>query len=168
MNCCENNNKNTDNGKENGHKGHLGHILMMALCCGAPVIIILLIPLIGRIGGSGVSKALSGIAPFLCPLMMLFMIPMIFKGNKNRENNNDCHQNQQLQSGEKTQGKVKASPINIRSKPTNAGFLLNLYIPPVISLVFVSFSIPTRQEFFINHTARIKAKTPKAIKANPV
>ena len=102
MNCHGNNNQNNNKGKGNGHKGHLGHMLMMALCCGAPVIILLLVPLIGRIGGgSGFSKALLAIAPFLCPVMMLFMIPMMFKGNKNKENNGDFHQNKQLQPGEK-------------------------------------------------------------------
>ncbi|NJD03608.1 MAG: hypothetical protein FIA99_13680 [Ruminiclostridium sp.] len=102
MNCHGNDN-NTNNGKGSGHKGHMGHMLMMVLCCGAPVIIILLIPLIGQIGGSGISKVLLGIAPFLCPVMMLFMLPMMFKGNKNKENEGDCHENKQLQSGEKAQ-----------------------------------------------------------------
>ena len=107
MNCHGNNNKNSDNEKGNGHKGHKGHMshmLMMALCCGAPVIILLLLPLIGQIGGSGVSKALLVIAPFLCPVMMLFMMPMMLKGNKSKGSNGNCHENnKQLLSGEKTQ-----------------------------------------------------------------
>lgn len=99
---CHGNNKNSANEKGDGHKGHLSHMLMMALCCGAPVIIILLVPLIGKVGGSGVSKALLGIAPFLCPLMMIFMMPMMFKGNKDKDKNSDCHQNKQLLPVEKT------------------------------------------------------------------
>lgn len=103
MNCHGKNGNSTNTKADgHGHKGHLSHMLMMALCCGAPVIIIFLVPLIGKIGGSGVSKALLGIAPFLCPLMMAFMIPMMFKGNKDKGNDNDCHQNKQLLPGEKT------------------------------------------------------------------
>lgn len=102
MNCHgKNTNRSNENG--NGHKGHLSHMLMMALCCGAPVIIILMVPLIGKIGGSGVSKVLLGIAPFLCPLMMVFMILMMFKGNKDKGSDSDCPQNKQLLPGEKTQ-----------------------------------------------------------------
>ena len=103
MNCHGNNNENNTNGKGKGHKGHLGHMLMMALCCGAPIIIILLLPVIGRIGGPGMSKALTAIVPFLCPLMMIFMIPMMMGGKKGKEAGDDHHHNKQLLPGEKTQ-----------------------------------------------------------------
>lgn len=99
---CHGNNKNSANEKGNGHKGHLPHMLMMALCCGIPVIIILLVPLIGSIVSPGISKVLLGIAPFLCPLMMILMMPMMFKSNKDKDKNSDCHQNKQMLPGEKT------------------------------------------------------------------
>lgn len=77
MNCHGNN-------KEN-HKGHnhspLKHMLHMILCCGLPIVIVGFLPLISRISpnaGSFVTK----IVPFLCPIMMIGMIPMMFGGNK--------------------------------------------------------------------------------------
>ena len=47
------------------------------------------------------AKTLSVIAPFICPLMMVFMIPMMFKGNKDKRDKID-HQNRSLQIDEKT------------------------------------------------------------------
>ncbi len=95
MNCHGNNNTG-ENKNGNGHKGHIAHMLMMALCCGAPILIVLLLPLIGRIGGEGVSRTLAWIAPFLCPLMMIFMLPMMFKGNKKRDTENVRQETQLL------------------------------------------------------------------------
>ncbi len=87
MNCHGNHNNGNSNGNGhgNGHKG-ISHMLMMVLCCGAPVLILLLIPFISKVGGTGVSSVLAGIAPFLCPLMMVFMLPMMFKGGRNAGN----------------------------------------------------------------------------------
>lgn len=79
----------------------MSHMLMMALCCGAPVIILLLLPLISKTGGTGVSNALLGIAPLLCPLMMVFMIPMMLKGGKNKGNNENASYVRQEQPEEK-------------------------------------------------------------------
>lgn len=94
MNCHGNNNTG-GNKNGGGHKGHIAHMLLMALCCGAPILIVLLLPLIGKIGGEGVSRTLGGIAPFLCPLMMIFMLPMMFRRNKNQDAEDNCHQNTQ-------------------------------------------------------------------------
>lgn len=87
MNCCNNTQKDGNN-QGNTHKGHMSHMLMMVLCCGAPILLLLVLPLISSVipGSRGV---LSRIIPFLCPLMMIFMIPMMFrkdKGNNNSEN----------------------------------------------------------------------------------
>lgn len=77
MNCHGNN-------KDN-HKGHkhnsLKHMFHMILCCGLPIVIIGFLPLISKISpstGSFVSK----IAPFLCSIMMIGMLPMMFGSNK--------------------------------------------------------------------------------------
>ncbi|MHB8061684.1 MAG: hypothetical protein ACYDG2_03450 [Ruminiclostridium sp.] len=102
MNCHGNNNSD-GNRKEKGHKGHLSHMLMMALCCGAPIIILLLVPFLIKNGASGLAKPLAVIAPFICPLMMVFMIPMMFRGRKDKANNNKSHQNENLQLNQKTQ-----------------------------------------------------------------
>lgn len=48
---------------------------------------------------------------------------------------------------------AKNKPINIKSNPTIAGFLLSLYIPSLINLVFILLSIPTRQEAFMEIAA---------------
>jgi len=97
---CHGNNRD-GNGK--GHKGHLSHMLMMALCCGAPIIILLLVPFLIKNGSSGIAKPLTVIAPFICPLMMVFMIPMMLKGGKNKAKKDECQQNERQQLDEKTQ-----------------------------------------------------------------
>lgn len=90
---CHNNNKNG-----NGTHKHspLKHMLHMAICCGLPIIILAALPLITRFSPAA-AGILGRIAPFLCPLMMLAMLPMMFGGgrkgsccdntNDNRENN---------------------------------------------------------------------------------
>lgn len=98
---CHGNNSD-DNGHGKSHKGHLSHLLMMALCCGAPIMIILLVPFLIKNGASGIAKPLTVIAPFLCPLMMVFMIPMMLKGGKDKAKKDECHQNENLQLNEKT------------------------------------------------------------------
>lgn len=84
MKCCENNNGNNQ-GQNHNHKGHMSHMLMMALCCGAPVILLFIIPLLGS-RFSGLRGFLTVITPFICPLMMLMMIPMMFGGHKKDDN----------------------------------------------------------------------------------
>ncbi|MBL4933819.1 hypothetical protein [Clostridium paridis] len=73
-----------NDGKEK-HSGHnhnpLKHMLHMVLCCGLPIIVILSLPLITKFSPSE-GLFLSGIVPFLCPIMMIFMIPMMIGGNK--------------------------------------------------------------------------------------
>jgi Na+/melibiose symporter-like transporter len=88
MNCHgkhdNRNEKENENCHEKGQRGHLSHMLMMALCCGAPIIILLLIPLISKAGGPGTAKFFAAVAPFLCPLMMVGMLPMMFRGGKGK------------------------------------------------------------------------------------
>ncbi|MBD7912287.1 hypothetical protein [Clostridium cibarium] len=72
MKCHENN----KNKKHNPIK----HILMMVLCCGLPYLIIGVLPFINA---SGVLKnIIVGITPFICPLMMVIMIPMMVRAMK--------------------------------------------------------------------------------------
>jgi hypothetical protein len=54
---------------------------MMALCCGAPLIILAIISLLGSIA-PGTKAFLIGILPYICPIMMLVMLPMMFFGNR--------------------------------------------------------------------------------------
>lgn len=89
MNCHGNQDNNSRTNQHDtvrkGHKGHLSHMLMMALCCGAPILILLLVPLLTQTGGSsGLSKLLLVIAPFICLIMMAVMIPMMLKGSKEK------------------------------------------------------------------------------------
>lgn len=86
MKCC-NNAPDGGNKQENKHKGHMSHILMMAFCCGAPIILLLLLPLIGT-GIPWLRGALSTLIPFICPVMMIVMIPMMFRKNKGNESGN--------------------------------------------------------------------------------
>ena len=92
MKCCHDNHQ--ENELRVKHKGHMSHILMMILCCGGPVILLLLLPLIGKTF-PGTSVYLYKIIPFLCPIMMLAMIPMMFKKDKGNNANKTC-ENKQL------------------------------------------------------------------------
>jgi len=83
MKCCHGNNSHRENENKGKQKRHLSHILMMALCCGGPLILSLLLPLTGKVF-PGISIFLSGIIPFLCPIMMLVMIPMMAKDDKKK------------------------------------------------------------------------------------
>ncbi|EQB86142.1 hypothetical protein J2Z44_002700 [Clostridium punense] len=69
-----------DNNETNKKHSPIKHMLMMVLCCGLPFLIIGAIPLL-NIGG-GFKALLLTISPFICPIMMLFMIPMMFKSMK--------------------------------------------------------------------------------------
>lgn len=57
-----------------------GHMLHMAVCCGLPLMIVLVLPLLGYKG------VLLSIAPFLCPILMLIMMPMMMRGH-----GSSCH-----------------------------------------------------------------------------
>ncbi|MGH7771017.1 MAG: hypothetical protein ACREQA_02125 [Candidatus Binatia bacterium] len=66
-------------------KGWLKGMLPMAICCGAPLLLLLAIPLLGSIFGSlaAVASGLLGIAAVLaCPLGMYFMMRMMMNNKK--------------------------------------------------------------------------------------
>lgn len=67
------------------HESHshspLKHMLHMIICCGLPIIVISALPLIARYSPEA-GGILGRIAPFLCPIMMLIMLPMMFMNNK--------------------------------------------------------------------------------------
>lgn len=96
MKCCDNKHDN-GNKQENKHKGHMSHMWMMALCCGAPMLLILLIPIIGA-SMPGLRNTLAAITPFLCPLMMLIMIPMMFRKEKGKEAEANHRETKQIES----------------------------------------------------------------------
>lgn len=88
MRCCNGNHQHKEDRHE-GHRGHLSHIWMMLLCCGAPVLILLLLPAI-RAVIPGAGNVVNKIIPFLCPLMMFMMLPMMFRRNKADEGDQAC------------------------------------------------------------------------------
>lgn len=106
MNCCEENKPNientpnvieeSNNGKK--HKSAMSHLMMMALCCGAPVLLVSLVPLISSII-PGAQGTIAKIAPFLCPILMLAMLPMLLRkhGGGNKEGNSSGMK--QIESG---------------------------------------------------------------------
>lgn len=91
MNCCNHNKK--DNQDNRPHKGHMSHIWMMVLCCGAPLLVLLLISLIG-VSFPEIRAVLVLILPFICPVLMVGMIPMMFIKNKHKEDHCDSKQNE--------------------------------------------------------------------------
>lgn len=86
MNCCHGNDNHQENEHKGKHKGNMSHTLMMLLCCGGPLILVLILPLIGKTF-PGASTYISRIIPFLCPIMMFMMIPMVFKKDKGSNEN---------------------------------------------------------------------------------
>lgn len=91
MNCHEDNKE-----KQGTHKhSSLKHMLHMALCCGLPIVIIGFLPLIARYS-PGLGGILGRIAPFLCPILMMLMLPMMLRGNKKGnccDDKNEKHDN---------------------------------------------------------------------------
>lgn len=98
MNCCHGKNDQHENGHGGNNKKHMSHMLMMILCCGAPVILLLLLPVLGGIS-PGFSSYVSKIIPFICPLMMFMMIPMMFKRENGNTDNKSC-ENKQIKENE--------------------------------------------------------------------
>ncbi|HYF84447.1 MAG TPA: hypothetical protein VEB00_15640 [Clostridia bacterium] len=89
MNCHGDN-----KGEQGSHKhSALKHMLHMALCCGLPIIIIGSLPLITRYSPAA-GGILGKIAPFLCPILMISMLPMMLGGNKKGNCCDDKNENQ--------------------------------------------------------------------------
>lgn len=77
MNCCNRNDRDSENHPK---KGRPSHLWMMVLCCGAPLLALLVLFLLGA-RFPAVSALLLPLVPFLCPVLMVGMIPvMIWKG----------------------------------------------------------------------------------------
>lgn len=82
MKCHENKENINENQKKDGHKhSSMKHMLMMAMCCGLPLLLLLVVPFLG-VFGLGFKLTIASIIPFLCPIMMIFMIPMMMKSSK--------------------------------------------------------------------------------------
>lgn len=87
-------NRNNHNKKDNQNThSHKGHMWMMILCCGAPLLVLLLVSLMGA-SFPGIRVALISILPFICPVLMVGMIPMMFMKSKHKEDCCDPKQNE--------------------------------------------------------------------------
>lgn len=84
MSCHGNNNENNNQNKGTHNHSPIKHLLHMILCCGLPILIFAALPFISRVS-PGASRLLAVIAPFICPIMMIGMIPMMFGGGKNKK-----------------------------------------------------------------------------------
>lgn len=87
MNCCSNT-SNKNGSDRNEHKAHSHPMWMMLLCCGAPIIILAVVSLLGTTL-PGVKTFMISILPFICPVMMIVMIPMMLKGNRKADHNHN-------------------------------------------------------------------------------
>lgn len=75
---CHSENKN--NGSNHKHSS-MKHMLHMVICCGLPILVVAILPFISSLSAS-VGGFISRIVPFLCPIMMVSMMIMMFRGNK--------------------------------------------------------------------------------------
>jgi len=67
--------------KEIKSKHHeMNHMLMMILCCALPILLVVMLPFLGF--APRLKLIVLSITPFICPLMMIFMIPMMFMHSK--------------------------------------------------------------------------------------
>lgn len=64
-----------------GKKGLKG-MLMMAACCGAPLLLLLALPLLGSALGSLGASAVSTLALLACPVGMVLMMWMMMRGQR--------------------------------------------------------------------------------------
>ena len=85
--------KSTEKKEDKGVHSSMKHMLMMVLCCGIPILLIVVLPFLKIVNG-GFKIGLISIIPFLCPVMMLFMIPMMLKGSKDGKS---CHRDKEKQ-----------------------------------------------------------------------
>jgi len=84
---CHGNNNNDNKGI---HKhSPIKHMIHMILCCGLPILIIAMLPFISTFSPVG-SKILLVITPFICPIMMIGMIYMMFGRGKNNKKSSCC------------------------------------------------------------------------------
>jgi len=88
--------KSSEYKNNNAKKGHLHHMWMMVLCCGAPILILGVISLLGT-SFSGSRAVLTTALPFICPIMMIAMIAMMFKKDKG---NGDCCEHKPVEGNE--------------------------------------------------------------------
>ena len=69
---------------------------MMILCCGAPILLLGVISLLGT-SFTESRAVLAGALPFVCPIMMIAMIVMMFKTDKG---NRDCCEHKPVEGNE--------------------------------------------------------------------
>lgn len=92
MNCHDNKNNNENTGEHNHndnqkHKGHWLHMVLMVLCCAIPLLLIFALPLL-NVENESLKNLMSGAIFLLCPLMHILMMPLMFKKDKKKNDDN--------------------------------------------------------------------------------
>lgn len=83
MNCHGNNSNEENKGRHNS----IGHMLMMVLCCAIPILLVASLPFLGL--SPRLKIMLASAAPFICPILMFLMIPMMFMHSKKNKSHNN-------------------------------------------------------------------------------
>ena len=86
MNCHDN---------KNNNKSHssLKHMLHMIICYGIPILIVASLPILKM--NTAFKTTILSITPFICPIMMIFMIPMMLKGMRKEHSHSNTRESSQ-------------------------------------------------------------------------
>ncbi|MEY8000515.1 hypothetical protein AB8U03_09970 [Clostridium sp. Mt-5] len=86
---------------KSGHSG-ISHMLMMVLCCAIPIILVASLPFLGL--APRFKIMLAAAAPFICPIMMLLMVIVMFMHSKKNKCCNDMEENKENTNVKKVNG----------------------------------------------------------------
>ncbi|MGE4284957.1 MAG: hypothetical protein AB7G87_14785, partial [Clostridia bacterium] len=94
---CHETQNNNNNNEGHSHKGHMSHMWLMVLCCAIPLLLLFALPLL-KVNNPNLKGLLSGAIFFLCPLLHLLMMPLMFRKDKNKKEDHGHQMNNQIEA----------------------------------------------------------------------